>query len=246
MVVPGSHPRKWSLDVRERLVEGFRNGLVADAGLIAHGRGEAFDYLLGERTREPAFVAIRAGVAALLLAENPVISVNGNVAALCPAYVVGLSESLDAGIEVNLFYHSQERVEKIIRVLDEAGARKVYGVNRSHRLEGLESERGFVDEALWKADAVLVMLEDGDRTERLVEAGKKVVCIDLNPLSRSAVKADITVVDNVVRCLPLMIEVSLEMKDYSKKELQDVAGSFSQENNLSIMEKLIRDFKRTG
>jgi len=47
MSVPKDHPRKRSLEIRHALVEGYRKGLVADEGLIAHGRGEAFDYLLG-------------------------------------------------------------------------------------------------------------------------------------------------------------------------------------------------------
>ena len=56
--IPSSHPRLKSLLVREKLVNGFLRGLVAAEGLIAHGRGEAFDYLLGERTTESAHVAI--------------------------------------------------------------------------------------------------------------------------------------------------------------------------------------------
>jgi len=41
------HPRAESLRIREKLIEGFETSVVAHAGLIAHGRGEAFDYLLG-------------------------------------------------------------------------------------------------------------------------------------------------------------------------------------------------------
>ena len=47
-VIPRSHPRYQSLLNREKLVKGFNIGLVAKEGLLAHGRGEAFDYLLGE------------------------------------------------------------------------------------------------------------------------------------------------------------------------------------------------------
>ena len=42
------HPRYKSLLAREKLVEA--SDVVAKQGLIAHGRGEAFDYLLGEQT----------------------------------------------------------------------------------------------------------------------------------------------------------------------------------------------------
>ena len=57
-LIPKSHPRAKSLLIREKLVRGFDRGLVAKEGLLAHGRGEAFDYLLGEKTRKTAKLAI--------------------------------------------------------------------------------------------------------------------------------------------------------------------------------------------
>jgi 4-phosphopantoate--beta-alanine ligase len=51
MKIPRSHPRRESLLVREKLANGFETGLVAREGLIAHGKGEAFDYLFGEKPR---------------------------------------------------------------------------------------------------------------------------------------------------------------------------------------------------
>ena len=83
-LIPKSHPRAKSLLIREKLVDGFDNGLVAKEGLLAQGRGEAFDYLLGEKTGKAAKKAIKAAAAQLIQAQNPVISVNGNIAALCP------------------------------------------------------------------------------------------------------------------------------------------------------------------
>ncbi|MBS3796086.1 MAG: hypothetical protein KGY80_14365, partial [Candidatus Thorarchaeota archaeon] len=77
-VVPDDHPRKESLDIRERIIEGHEGNIVATAGLLAHGRGEAFDYLIGERTTSSARQAAKAAVSALHLADKPVISVNGN------------------------------------------------------------------------------------------------------------------------------------------------------------------------
>ena len=68
--VPPNHPRRESLLIRERLVEGFREGYVAPQGLIAQGRGECFDYLIGEVTTEEAWEAERAAVAAMLLAVS--------------------------------------------------------------------------------------------------------------------------------------------------------------------------------
>jgi len=78
--IPKSHPRFVSLSIREKIVRGYNDGLVAKEGLLAHGRGEALDYLVGEKTSKTAKVAIMAAAAKLLSAQNPVISVNGNVA----------------------------------------------------------------------------------------------------------------------------------------------------------------------
>ena len=66
MSIPKDHPRYRSLMVRERLAEAVESGLVNPTGLIAHGRGEAFDYLMGERSLEPSLRAERAAAAARL------------------------------------------------------------------------------------------------------------------------------------------------------------------------------------
>ena len=91
------------------LAAGFTAGAVAVEGLLAHGRGEAFDYMLGERTIEAAGKASKAAAAALLLSERPVISVNGNLAALCAADTARLAEVADCKLEVNLFYDDIRR-----------------------------------------------------------------------------------------------------------------------------------------
>ncbi|MHA2080199.1 MAG: hypothetical protein ACW99H_03530 [Candidatus Thorarchaeota archaeon] len=57
--VPPDHPRRVSLETRERIIEGHESQIVATAGLLAHGRGEAFDYLIGEITTELAESASR-------------------------------------------------------------------------------------------------------------------------------------------------------------------------------------------
>src|SRR5207302_5861684 len=96
-----NHPRFRSLETRERLVRGFQSGIVAQQGLIAHGRGEAFDYLFGETTPKSSRLATKAAVALLLGARNPVISINGNTAALVPQDIVKLARSVPAVLEVN-------------------------------------------------------------------------------------------------------------------------------------------------
>ena len=42
--IPKSHPRRNSLLSRNAIVDATKKGLLADSALIAHGRGEAFDY----------------------------------------------------------------------------------------------------------------------------------------------------------------------------------------------------------
>ena len=95
MNIPTSHPRAKSLKIREKLVSGFESGIVAKEGLIAHGRGETFDYLLGERTTKNAKQAIKKASLVLLSAKNPVISINGNTAALCLRELIQLSKLID-------------------------------------------------------------------------------------------------------------------------------------------------------
>jgi 4-phosphopantoate--beta-alanine ligase len=85
-----SHPRYLSLVIREKISNGMKKGLVHETGLIAHGRGEAFDYLFGEKTQFFADNAEKVAAAALILAEDPVISVNGNVVALTSKECIAL------------------------------------------------------------------------------------------------------------------------------------------------------------
>lgn len=214
--IPKTHPRAKSLYIRERLVHAFDSGLVAKEGLMAHGRGEAFDYLIGERTSNSAKKAIKAAAATLLLAKAPVISVNGNIAGLCPKEIVELAKVTGAKIEINLFYASSKRKENILKVLKKSGASSVLGINgrNSVKLSGLDSARRIVDkDGIYAADVVVVPLEDGDRTLALKKAGKKVITFDLNPLSRTAQTADITIVDNVVRGIRELIAACKKTKN---------------------------------
>lgn len=246
--IPRSHPRYRSLIEREKLVEGFLEGYVVPQGLIAHGRGEAFDYLIGERTLEEALEAERAAVAAMLLAENPVISVNGNAAALSGREIVELARILDAKIEVNLFHRSEERVRKIIERLRALGAERVLGENPDRLIPGLESERAKVcSDGIYSADVVLVPLEDGDRTEALVRMGKLVIAIDLNPLSRTSRMASITIVDNITRAIPNMIELARELRKEDEEELRKILNSFDNAKNLArILERIEERLRKLG
>jgi len=235
--VPPDHPRFLSLMYRERLVEKFKEGVVVAQGLIAHGRGEAFDYILGEQTIPPALEAERAAAALLKLAERPVVSVNGNTAALVPSELVELSKVSGAPLEVNLFYRSEERAKRIAELLKANGAERVFWRPETE-LEGLSSERRKVSkEGIASADVVLLALEDGDRTEALKRLGKKVIAIDLNPFSRTSLTADVTIVDNVVRAIPNIIRFYKEM---DKEEAKRVLEGFDNTRNLRECVKWIR------
>ncbi len=231
-LIPKSHPRAKSLQIREKLVEGFDHGLVAKEGLMAHGRGEAFDYLLGEKTSRAAKNAIKAAAITLLSAKSPVISVNGNIATLCPKEIVQLAKTTNAKIEVNLFYTNKKRKNKIVKILKKYGAVEVLGINpkKARQVSGLDSARRVVDkEGIFQADVVLVPLEDGDRTLALKKNGKKVITFDLNPLSRTSQTADITIVDNVIRGIKELLRVS---NNFSKKKM-NYKLKFNNKKNLA-------------
>jgi 4-phosphopantoate--beta-alanine ligase len=79
-------------------------------------------------------------------------------------------------------------------------------------LPGLDHNRWFVNpEGIARADVVFVPLEDGDRCQALRAAGKDVITVDLNPLSRTARSASITIVDNLVRCLPRLCDAVIRL-----------------------------------
>ena len=242
--IPDDHPRAQSLRTRHRIEAGVEKGITSKQGLIAQGRGETYDYLLGEETIPSADRAERAAAARLLLADHPVLSVNGNVAALAPEAMVELAETVDADVEVNLFNRTEERVRAIADHLRDHGAADVKGLAADARIPGLDHERAKVDEdGIYDADAVVVPLEDGDRAEALAEMGKTEIVIDLNPLSRSAQTAAIPIIDNIVRAVPNMTRHARELqeRDTSREELEELVANFDREAALAEAEEAIRN-----
>jgi len=239
VLIPKTHPRASSLYIREKLVHGFREGLVVEEGLLAHGRGEMFDYLIGEKTTKTSHKAIKAAARALLAAKLPVISVNGNFAALCAKEIVELSKVTGAKIEINLFYASEKRKRAISKILKKNGANEVLGVDSkfAKKIPKLDSARRIVDKrGIFSADVVMVPLEDGDRTIALKKFGKDVITFDLNPMSRTAQTADITIVDNVIRGMKILIVVC---KKLSKEDLEE-KPKFDNKKNLKKSILIIR------
>jgi 4-phosphopantoate--beta-alanine ligase len=240
--IPASHPRAESLRVRQKIIEGMENKVVTKAGLFAHGRGEAFDYLMGEKTLPAALEAMDVAVAMLLLAKHPVLSINGNTAVLVPEDIVRFGEAVNAKLEVNLFYREPGREEAVAKVLTEAGATEILGLGDvpTTTLENLESDRRIIDpRGIAIADVVMVPLEDGDRTEALRKAGKKIIAIDLNPLSRTAQWAHVTICDNITRCVPKMVEIAEEFKqEKTQKQLKSIVAKH---DNAHVLSKTIKE-----
>jgi 4-phosphopantoate--beta-alanine ligase len=222
---------------RERIAQGAKEGLTSLQGMIAQGRGEAFDYLLGERTTPSANAATEAAAAMLLLARQPAISVNGNVAALVPAGMVELAHAINAPLEVNLFHRTEERVGKIAALLRSLGADLVLGEQPDQSIPGLEHSRAFATRGgIFDADVVLIPLEDGDRCEALVKMGKKVIAIDLNPLSRTSRMATVTIVDNITRAVPNLTFTVAELSKSSPENWRSILQDY---DNKSILRQAV-------
>ena len=233
--IPQIHPRASSLIIREKLVDGFRNGIVVPHGLIAHGRGEAFDYLLGEKTTKYAYEAEKAAVCLLLVSNKSIISVNGNTAVLSAKDLVTLSNVTKSRIEINLFHKSRARTNAIASILRKEDAFDVFGLDNKSKtiIRGISSNRKYVDkDGIMNSDTIFLALEDGDRTESLVRMGKKVISVDLNPLSRTAIASDITIIDNIVRAIPNMVKISEQLVKKDKSYLLKLIKNFDNKENL--------------
>jgi 4-phosphopantoate--beta-alanine ligase len=239
--VPPSHPRYVSLVTRERIVAGVEQGITSVHGLIAQGRGEAFDYMIGEATHPFAETAIEAAAALLLRAAHPVVSVNGNVAALAAREVVLLATLVGAELEVNIFHSSKARERAIRKALEQAGAGRVLMPSRSTTLPGLDHNRRFIHpEGIAKADVVFVPLEDGDRCQALRAAGKDVITVDLNPLSRTARTATVTIVDNLVRCLPRLCDRVIALQKEGPSAWAKALSLYRHDRVLKAAERRVR------
>lgn len=242
--IPHNHPRFASLRRRERLIAGFRAGLATEAGLLAHGRGEAFDYLLGEQTHAFAEEAIRAASAMLICARYPVFSVNGNSASAAGSEIVQvLTQYGDMAAEVNLFHHSPERSQLIHDYLRGLGASRVYESVAPDALElpKIQHARRFMHkDGIAQSDVVLVALEDGDRCQALVESGRSVIAIDLNPMSRTAKLAQVAIVDEISRALPVLADCLGQDRTRPRQELLDRIAAYDNNAVLLAAERVIR------
>jgi 4-phosphopantoate--beta-alanine ligase len=238
--IPSNHPRFHSLKLRERLIDGLHRGLASEAGLLAHGRGEAFDYLLGERTQAFAREAIEVSSARLLTAQHPVFSVNGSAAALAGEEITDLVRGHDRIlIEVNLFHHTAERSRRIADYLRGLGVPRVVesASEDAVPLASIQHARKHMHkDGIARADVVMVALEDGDRCQALMESGRQVIAIDLNPLSRTARLANVTIVDELTRTLKVL---RMCMETDRKRTPQELKGRIARYNNQAVLERAV-------
>ena len=211
-VVDPEHPRYQSLIIRKKVAEAGVKGMLADSAMIAHGRGEAFDYLLGEQTIPSALDATREAAARLVKSNKPVLSLNGNAIALAGQEFLTIASQLGCPIEINIFYRTPQRMGALIGHLKMLNQKldldvEIMGGIPDARIPGLEGPRGACQQdGIFEADTVLVPLEDGDRCEALMAMGKTVLVIDLNPISRSSRGCTVGIVDEVTRVAKNLIQ----------------------------------------
>jgi 4-phosphopantoate--beta-alanine ligase len=221
--IPHNHPRYISLVTRKRLADHALAGVVSIEGLISHGRGEAFDYLIGEKTLEIALEAEKLAASVFLAALHPVISVNGNTATLAAEEIAELQKFTNCEVEINLFHRTEERIEKIATILEKAGV--VISRGPVERCIPLPHDRGLCrPDGIGSADVILVPLEDGDRCEALVAMGKIVITIDLNPLDRTSKTATIPIIDEVTRAFSNITKECRRIK--TAGEIPEMPASF--------------------
>lgn len=246
MKIDNKHPRAQSLLLREKLSRGVRMGIVSPAGLTAHGRGEAFDYLLGEKTHTFAAKSIEAAAAYLILAKQPILSVNGNTAVLAADGFANIAKILNCKVEVNLFHYSRTRVMKIERYFERINPAIIF---RSRKMEKIiipeiaSQRKIMLKEGIGRSDCILIPLEDGDRCQTLIKIGKKVITVDLNPLSRTSRSATVTIVDNIVRCLPLLLRQIKKLKRESQEKLREIIKKYDNKKILKEAVATVRSLK---
>lgn len=243
MEIPKDHPRYKSLMVREQLSRLVDEGLVNQTGLISHGRGEAFDYLMGEKTLKPSLEAEKAAAAFLLKAKRPLVCVNGNAAALNAPKLIELAETIPAPLEINLFHRTEERVEKLVKYMEKNGGKNILGRNPDARIPGLNHDRALCSKTLFDCDAIVVPIEDGDRAEALVKMGKSVISIDINPLSRTSKTATVPVCDEMTRALENIISFVKELKG-KDSEIEKIVKSYdSGKNRKEVLSEIAKNLQ---
>lgn len=241
------HPRYESLVYREKIVEAHEKGILADSGMIAHGRGETFDYLIGEETTSNSQNTIDVAACYFLTSKKPVLSVNGNTTALVSEDIARLAKLLDIPVEINLYYRTPERINNIKKVYEKLGVSTILGTDEDDFIDtpNLNGPRSPVSiDGIKDADLVFIPLEDGDRAEKLSALDKTIVNVDLNPLSRTAQTSTVTIVDNIVRVMPTLIDSVNRYSKYDDSTLYEKIDEFNNKVNLdNAVHDIIKRFE---
>ena len=114
----------------------------------------------------------------------------------------------------------------------------IYGINKKFltQIPNLKSDRKFIDKrGIFSSDVIFVPLEDGDRTEFLKKMNKTVITVDLNPLSRTSIMSDISIIDNIIRVIPEMVKQSENMSNLSLDDLQKIVNKFNNQKQLQLI-----------
>jgi 4-phosphopantoate--beta-alanine ligase len=154
---------------------------------------------------------------------------------LCAKDLVTLSNVTKSRIEVNLFHKSTARTNAIASILRKEDAFDVLGLHNKSKtiIKRVSSNRKYVDkDGIMNSDTIFLALEDGDRTESLVRMGKQVISVDLNPLSRTAIASNITIIDNIVRAIPNMVKISEQLVKKDKSYLLHLIKNFDNKENM--------------
>ena len=166
-------------------------------------------------------------------------SMNGNTTALAGVELMKIAEIIGCPIEVNIFYRTPKRMKVLLDRLNQIKLENslevdVLGESPDARIPGLEGPRAnCCSDGIYSSDVILVPLEDGDRCEALVAMGKKVIVVDLNPLSRSSKMANVTIVDEISRVANNMLNILIN------DELLVDQNSFNNEKSLQSSLNLI-------
>ena len=145
-----------------------------------------------------------------------------------------IAQALSCPVELNIFYRTEERIAALMAHLEaikvEHGiSTPILGQNPDSKIPNLEGPRAkCCKDGIISSDVIMVPLEDGDRCEALVKMGKTVIVVDLNPMSRSARMASITIVDEISRVANNMIHLinqenppEIDIDFVNNKTLQD-------------------------
>ena len=139
-----------------------------------------------------------------------------------------------------LHFQREEAAELYPNLVNDISNVEILGAEPNARIPNLEGPRANChSEGIFSADTILVPLEDGDRCESLIAMGKTVCVIDLNPLSRTARTATVTIVDELSRCVPILIEEL--MNGYLEPPLLE---KWDNEKNLQeVIDVILRRFE---